>query len=80
MLYVQKGLKTHDMRTAKKGLKELLSTWNPSRISLTDTNLEDYKHSRAFFGFSGDLKDNIRNDDNVLYRDAIARHKRQKHL
>ena len=72
MLYVQKGLKTHDMRTAKKGLKELLSTWNPSRISLTDTNLEDYKHSRAFFGFSGDLKDNIRNDDNVLYRDAIA--------
>lgn len=72
MLYIQEGLRTHDMRPAKKDLQEILSTWEPARTFLTNAILADYKSIRAYYAFSGKLKDNIRNNENVMNRDVIA--------
>lgn len=72
MLYIQEGFKTHDMKLVTENLQDLLSAWEPSRINLTAETLADYKSTCACYAFSGELKDNTRNNDNVINRDAVA--------
>lgn len=72
MLYIQQGFKTHDMNPVNESLQDLLNAWEPSRINLTAETLADYKSTSALYAFSGELKDNTRNNGNVIYRDAVA--------
>lgn len=72
MLYVQKGLKTKRMEPYGETLAYFMNEFIPETCYVDKNHLDEFKFRGCYYGFSGELKYNVRTNENVINRDAIA--------